>query len=277
MKYGIEYPRQFKLTPENYYSNEAAWAYMSVSQLKQFQCCEAKAMAVLNGEYKDPDEDALLIGSYVHAAVEGEEALQKFKESTPQIFSSKGPTKGELKSEYRHADRMVQTLRDDELCSMMLTGMNEQIVTAELFGVMWKAKIDILAPDEGRIVDLKTVKSIRERYYNAEKGRYESFVEAYGYCLQMAVYVALEHEYNSGFGTLEPFIVAVSKEDIPDKAVICFDEETMMQQLDIVGSKLPRVLAVKEGRAEPKRCGTCRYCRKTKKATIIHYMNLLEA
>lgn len=265
-----------KLDASNYYSLEANRAYMSVSQLKQFCKCEACAMALLKGEYKEPDEDCLLIGSYVHDAVESPEALERFKAEKPQIFSSKGPTKGELKSDYKNADRMVQTLRDDELCSMMLQGMNEQIVTAELFGVMWKAKIDILAPDEGRIVDLKTVKSIRERYYNAEKGRYESFVEAYGYCLQMAVYSELERIYSARTERLEPYIVAVSKEDIPDKAVICFDEQTMEEQLEIVRLKLSRVLAVKEGREAPKRCGKCRYCRKTGKATIIHYMNLLE-
>ena len=34
-----------KLTEENYYSNEADWQYMSVSQYKKFLECEAAAVA----------------------------------------------------------------------------------------------------------------------------------------------------------------------------------------------------------------------------------------
>jgi hypothetical protein len=264
-----------KLTAENYYSQEANLAYMSVSQYKDFLKCEAAALAKLNGEYEEPKQDCFLLGSYVHAALEG--TLEQFKADNPEVFSSRGATKGELKSEYRHGDVMIQTLRDDELCSMMLQGMNEQIITAELYGVQWKAKIDILAPEEGRIVDLKTVKSIRERYWNAEKGRYESFVECYGYTLQMAVYSELERLCSRRFERLEPFIVAVSKEDVPDKAVICFDEHTMETELQTLREKLPRVVAVKAGKEEPKRCEKCRYCRSTKKAQIIHFMSLVEA
>ena len=43
-----------KLTHENYYSPEANQAYMSVSQFKAFDRCEAAALAELRGE--DPEE-----------------------------------------------------------------------------------------------------------------------------------------------------------------------------------------------------------------------------
>ena len=39
------------LTNDNYYSPEANWEYMSVSQYKQFLKCEAAAMAQLKGEW----------------------------------------------------------------------------------------------------------------------------------------------------------------------------------------------------------------------------------
>lgn len=262
------------LTPENYHSREANQIYMSVSQYKDFLKCEAAALAKLNGEYSEGKQDCFLIGSYVHSAVEG--TLDAFKEENPEIFSSKGPSKGELKAEYRNADKMIETLKEDELCWQMLQGMNEKIITANLYGVLWKIRIDILAEDEGRLVDLKTVKSIRERYWNSYKGHHESFIETYGYILQMAVYTEIERLDAQRFDRLEPFIVAVSKEEVPDKAVICFDDNSLDSELAQLSEKLPHVMDVKQGFTEPTRCEKCRYCRQTKKAKIIHYMNLLE-
>lgn len=262
------------LTPENYHSREANQLYMSVSQYKDFLQCESSALAKLNGDYTEQKGDCFLIGSYVHAAIEG--TLDQLKEEHPEIFSSRGNSKGELKADYKNAEKMIETIRNDELCSQMLQGMNEKIITGELYGVKWKTRIDILAEDHGRLVDLKTVKSIRERYWNALKGHHESFVEAYGYILQMAVYSEIERLQAHRFERLEPFIVAVSKEDVPDKAVICFDDNSLDAELRKLQENLPHVVDVKLGFTEPKRCEKCRYCRQTKKAKIIHYLNLLE-
>ena len=264
------------LTPENYYSNEANRHYMSVSQYKDFLKCEAAALAKLNGEYEESKQDCFLLGSYVHAAIESVEANVKFREEHPEIFCSTGKNKGELKSEYRSADVMIDTILSDDLCATMLQGEKELIVTAELFGVLWKAKIDVCSPDDGRITDLKTVKSIREKYYNPTLGRYESFIEHFGYTTQLAVYSELERLHSKRFERLEPFIVAVSKEDVPDKEIICFDDATLETELQKVRERLPRVQSVKLGYVEPERCEKCKYCRKTKKAQIVHYSNLLE-
>jgi hypothetical protein len=264
-----------KLTEENYYSQEANQHYMSVSQFKGFRKCEAQAMAKIKGEYKEPSADHFLIGSYVGAAIEGETALESFKLNNPEILSTQGKTKGELKSEFRHADTMVNALLADEECRRKLQGEKEVIVTAELFGVLWKAKLDVHAPDEGIITDLKTVKSLYEKYWDGT--RYVSFIQYFGYDIQLAVYSELEKIQNKRFERLEPLIVAVSKEDIPDKAVICFDEIMIEQQLDIVQRHLPRIIEVKSELVEPIRCEKCRYCRQTKKVNgMIHYLDLLE-
>lgn len=264
-----------KLTEDNYYSQEANRYYMSVSQFKDFNRCEAQALAKLNGEHEEAKADCFIIGSYVGAAIEGDHAFKKFVEENPGIFSSRGETKGELKADYKKADVMVNALMSDPLCKQMLEGDKEVIVIAELYGVMWKAKLDVHNPDEGRIVDLKTAKGIRERYWM--DGKWVSFIENFGYVLQMAVYSELERIYNDRFESLEPMIVAVSKEDVPDKAVICFDEQSLREELMMVQEKLPRIIAVKEGLEEPKRCGKCRYCRKTKQVNgLIHYLDLLE-
>jgi hypothetical protein len=93
----------------------------------------------------------------------------------------------------------------------------------------------------------------------------------------MAVYCELERLHSKRFERLEPFIVAVSKEDVPDKAVICFDDETLSAELGKVHQNLSRVIDVKTGNKQPKRCEKCRYCRETKTSEIIHFLNLLEA
>lgn len=264
-----------KLTAKNYYSREANIHYMSVSQYKDFRKCEAGALAKLKGEYSEPAADHFLIGSYVGAAIEGPAVLEQFKLDHPQIFSSRGESKGQLKSDYKQADTMVEALRSDEECRSKLQGDKEVIVTAELFGVLWKAKLDVYAPDEGFITDLKTVKGIYEKYWDGS--RYVSFVQYYGYDIQMAVYTELEKIQNHRFERLEPLLVAVSKEDVPDKAVICFDDLMIEQQLESVAANLPRIIEVKNELVEPNRCERCRYCRTTKQVKgMIHYLNLLE-
>lgn len=264
-----------KLTEENYFSREANLEYMSVSQYKSFLECEEGALAKLNG-FEDESKECMIVSSYVHAAIEGEEALEKFRKKNPSIFSTRGETKGELKSNYKHAEKMVEVLMNDDICKQMLQGEKEIIVTAELFGVKWKCKIDVLAEDQGRISDIKAIKSIYETYWMPQEGRRVSFIEKYNYVLQMAVYSKVESVYNKRFEALEPFIVAVSKESEPDKEIICFDENSLNYELEKLQANLPRVMAVKEGFEEPKRCGNCKYCRQTKKAKIVHYQNIME-
>lgn len=266
-----------KLYESNYFSAEADRFYFSNSQFKKFVECEAQAVAKLNGEYAEPQSDALLVGSYVHAAIEGAEALEQFKALHPEIVASSGKNKGELKEKYQQADKMVNTLLSDPLCVEMLKGWKEQIVTAELFGVPWKAKIDIYAAHAGRIVDVKTTESLRKKIWIPAEARYGSFVEAYGYTTQMALYSEIERIYCKRTERLEPFIVAVSKEDEPDKAIVMFDAETLERELLRVQAMLPRIIEVKHGEVEPHRCERCRFCRSTKKAEIVHYASLLDA
>lgn len=245
---------------------------MSVSQFKSFLKCEAAAIAKLNGEYEGPKSDALLLGSYVHSWLEG--TTEEFKTNNPEIFSSRGATKGRLKSEYQNANKMIQVLESDPFCMMALEGQKEVIMTGELFGLPWKIRMDVYNPKQGRFADLKTVKAIHEKVWHEDYG-YCSFVEAYGYIIQLAVYSEIESQ-NRGGEWLESFIVAVSKEAIPDKAIITVDHERLQEELNFVGSKIERIQAVKSGELEPKRCEKCEYCRKTKMITnVIHYMELI--
>lgn len=259
-----------ELNSQNYHSLEANRHYMSNSQLKDFEDCEAAAMAKLSGEYIAPSNDAFLFGSYVHAYVEG--TLDEFKENTPELFNSKG----ELYAKYETAGTMIETIKRDPFIQFVLQGQKEIIMTADMFGAPWKIKVDVLNLDRGRIVDLKTVKGIYTKHWNTSQGVYESFVEHYKYIRQMAVYVEVERLNSGRDGWLEPLIVAISKETVPDKEVIGFDDGRLQMELEETERLMQRVLSVKHGHEPPISCGRCNYCKRKKMLRgIIHYNDLI--
>lgn len=261
-----------KLNKDNYYTLEADRHYMSVSQYKNFLKCEAATMAKLKGEYAEPKTEALLFGSYVHSWLDG--SMKEFIEQNPDLFSSKGATKGQLKAQYKLADEMIEVLKNDPFIMMALDGEKEVIMTGELFELPWKIRMDVYNPNFGRFADLKTVKAIRDKYWHDDFG-YCSFVEAYGYVTQMAIYSEVESQ-NRGGDWLESFIVAVSKETPPDKAVITIDYDSLTNELEAVGGRMERIREVKLGNLEPSSCGKCEYCRRNKKITsVTHYLELI--
>ncbi|WP_336774233.1 PD-(D/E)XK nuclease-like domain-containing protein [Paenibacillus sp. MMO-58] len=268
---------QLKLNPNNYFSRAANLRYMSVSQFKGFLPayggCEAKSMAELAGLYERPDKTAFDEGHYVHAWNQG--TLDEFKDANPDLYSSRGATAGQLKSNFKHCDKMIQTLESDPTAIKALAGQKEVIFTAELFGIQWKIMIDSYQPGVGMFGDLKALKEIDGKFWNKEANRYENFLDHYGYTLQMAVYAEIERLATGRDVWLIPHLVVVTKQDPPDHEIIYFDYEAIEQQLGIVERHIERVKAVKSGQAEPERCESCDYCRSTKKIKHIkHYREL---
>ena len=232
------------LTNENYYSPEANREYMSVSQYKDFQKCEAMAMATLNGEWKKPSTTALLVGSYVDAWFEG--TLDGFKAENPGIFKRDGT----LKADFQQAEEIIDFIQKDPKFMEFMVGEKQIIKTAELFGAKWKIKIDSYFPHD-KIVDGKVMRSM-------ERIMGKSFVEHWGYDLQMAIYSAVEG------GNLDTYLAVVTKQDPPDKEVIIVPLWRREEILSEVERNLPHILDVKSGRIPPERCGVCDYCRATK-------------
>ena len=261
-----------KLTHENYYSPEANEAYMSTSQFKAFDRCEAAALAELRGEYQPAPSTAMLVGSYVDAAVSGE--LDSFQEMHPEIFKRDGT----LKAEYQNAETIYRRLMSDDLFRRMVSGKNQVILTGDIAGVPFKAKLDSLLSGEqaaeiiekypntaewlglgtGAIVDLKVMRDTQPEWSEGER---VPFPVAWGYDIQGAVYQALE-----GHG-LPFFIAAVTKENPADIELIGIDQSSLDARLREVETRAPRYQAIKEGYLEPTRCGTCAYCRSTKRLT----------
>jgi hypothetical protein len=232
------------LNNENYYLPESNWQYMSVSQYKQFNKCEARAMAELKGEWVQPKSTALLVGSYVDAWFEG--TLGEFRSENPEIFKKDGS----LKADYVQAEEIIYKLMEDDLFMKYMSGETQKIFTKELFGVPWKIKIDSLLPD--KIVDLKVMRSI-------ERIMGKSFVEHWGYDLQMAIYSEVHG------GDLDTYLAVATKQTPMDKEIIHIPKWRREELLDEVQRFLPHIMDVKSGKVEPERCGVCEYCRASKK------------
>lgn len=249
-----------ELTRDNYYSPEADRKYMSCSQFEDFLRCEAAAYARIFGSYKPSPSKAFLVGNYFHTYFEGPDAHEQFvNEHADEIFLKRGG----LKAEFRQADEMVAAAISDPTIRKIIEtdGEKEKILTGELFGVPWRIRLDKYITDPARtIVDWKTVRTIR--------GGEDSFIEKYNYPFRAAVYMEIEKQ-NSGEEKDAAFwLVCLSKEDPPDKALISMnDSERQKYELEIVENNLERIVKIKNGEITPRRCGKCAYCRATNKIT----------
>lgn len=254
-----------KLNEENYFSEEADFEFMSVSQYKEFAGtpgklgCEERAMASLRGEYQREKTTALMVGSYVDAYFEGGESFGNFQIRNPEIFTKNGG----LKAEYRKADDIIDRIERDEFFMECMSGEKQVIMTGDIFGIPWKIKMDSYIPDKV-IVDLKIVESIRKQKWVKEYGNMD-FIRYWGYDIQGAIYQEVVYQ-NTG-KRLPFYIAAASKEPTTDIQVIHVWDQFLRQAMDSVQFHIERVKAVKGGEEKPERCGVCDYCLETK---VIH-------
>ena len=291
-----------KLTDGNYYSVEADKEFMSCSQYQAFMECEAKQMAKLQGRWVDEPKEAFTVGNYLHSYFESAEAHKKFCEDnfnsiykTKEVTVKRATKTSEAVKEtvvtgkyapYQQADKMIATLENDKTIKEFIDmpGENEKIVQGEIFGVPWRGKLDKYIEKWRMIIDYKTVANIWETAYNPVTKERETFVQTYGYLFRAAVYSLLEYQmfYNKTFeesyrdllacySDLCDFIlICVSKQDYPDKELIRLNHaQEYIRALESVKENLYRITQLKAGLIVPKRCGTCDYCRATKKITGI--------
>ena len=273
------------LTAENYYSREANMEYMSVSQFKAFDRCQAAAMAELRGEYAPAASTAMLVGGYVDAWFSGE--LPLFQAQHPEIFKRDGT----LKSEYIKAQEIISRMESDDLFSLLMAGKKQVILTGEIAGVPFKGKVDSLLDAEacqnivklfpetaevlgesprGAIVDQKVMRDLRPVWSDEDHSKLP-FVEAYGYDIQGAVYRELE---SHGL----PFVLAVgTKEAVTDLAALTISDADLTSALYQVEDRAPYYQKIKRGELQPRRCEHCDYCKATRQLTgIIDYRDLVD-
>jgi len=241
-----------QLNEMNYFSHEAEIKYFSASQIKSFKRCEAATMAELTGMRLRPVSQALMVGQYVDAALTGD--LDEWCGCHPEIKKRDGT----LKAEFLQASEMVGRANRDELFMNFLEGEHQTILTADLFGVPFKAKLDVLGPD--RIVDLKTVRDLKSQYLPGQ-GRVD-FATAWDWPLQMAIYQKI-YEKNEGV-KLPCYLAVITKETPADIRIIQIEQERMDAEIAWLEQKLPRYEAIKNGVIDPERCEVCEWCRESR-------------
>lgn len=264
---------KIKLSNENYYSHETDFEYQSATWFKKYISCEAEAQAELLGQWKPPDDQvALLMGNYLHSYFESAEAHEAFiAQNQSKLISSKGKTKGQLKSDYKVAETMIEALDSDRRFLGLYQGTKEAIVTGEIYGVQWKGKIDCLNLDRGYFIDLKTSQNLHKRFWNSETHKWQSFIAEYNYSLQMWVYQQLIHQT---FGIwCQPYIVAVDKQTVPDKAIISIPGYRLEEAEQMIAAYQERIENVRQGLVKPIRCERCDYCKSTKQLNKIISMD----
>ena len=233
------------LTSKNYFSPRANRIYFSASQVKAFKKCEAMALAEIKGKYFRPASQALMVGSYVDAALTGD--VEAWILQHPEVLKRDGS----LKAEFVQAQEMVDRAKRDPVFREYLRGRHQAIMTGKLFGVPFKAKFDALRED--RIVDLKTVRDM-EPVYLPGQGRVD-FATAWDWPLQMAIYQKIV-EINKGV-KLPCFLAVITNETPADIAVIQIEQERMDAEMAWLEQALPRYEAIKSGVILPERCGHC--------------------
>ena len=264
----------FVLTNENYYSQEANERYMSVHQYLDFvghmgvEGCEKRAMAALKGEYVKPRTKPMLVGSYVDAYFEG--TLDELKQNTPELFTQKG----ELRAEFKQADKMIERATRDAKFMEYMSGDKQVIMTGYLFGCDWKIKMDSYVPGKA-IVDLKTSSDNLHKAWRVQDYGYANCAEYWGYTIQMAVYQKIV-EINTG-KKLPCYLAFITKEDSPELKLCYIDQMTLDHSLNEVEMNMASVLMVKSGEADPIPCGKCDYCKATEPIEeVINIADLIE-
>jgi len=147
-----------------------------------------------------------------------------------------------------------------------------------MFGCQWKILIDSYFKKEKRFGDLKVLQSLYKHFWNIEAECWDNIFQHFGYFTGAAIYAEVERLKHKRKTYYEPFIVAVSKENYPDKEVISFisQEESIdhfvAMHLSVVESNMPRILAVKNGKEKPRKCRKCDCCRDSKMLSgTVHY------
>lgn len=242
------------ITQTDYYSHENSLKYMGATQFKNFEKCEAAAMAEINEEYAHKKATSLLVGSYVDAHFEG--TLDIFKAKNPEIFKKDG----DLKADYKQADYIINRIERDSFFMKAMDGEKQRIMVGEIEGIPVKIKIDSYR-EHKTIVDLKVIKDFSPIYVNG-RGKL-SFYEAWGYDIQGAIYQEIVRQ-NTG-ETLPFVLAAATKENETDLQVISLDQSELDAAMEIVKANIGRYAAIKAGTETPTRCEHCDYCKFTKK------------
>lgn len=274
------------LTADNYHSLEADRAYMSSHQFANWvECPECEAYRQ-RGEYSEDLIDvfeesskALALGSYVDCALTQPDHLAEFmRREESRWFRKERKTKQRPVPGFDYdsptalleaGQRMVRRAKRSELFMASLKGEYQVIIVWEMYGIWWKAMLDLVDSETCSAGDVKTTASISGTFWNSELRAHVPFYENFNYWRQFAIY---REAYKAKYGKYPDyfFMPTVSSEKHPDIEIFLFDEiDRFETELRKIEEKAPQVIAWKSGTENPKRCEKCDYCKETKVLTTV--------
>lgn len=174
-----------------------------------------------------------LIGGYFHTAILEPDKLKKYRiveASTRNTNVYKEFSGGEmclLQHEVDQLELMIDKVLGNNVCKGLIRDGNvdyEVPGIAEINGVMWKGKADILNHSEKLIIDLKTTSNILDFKYSAKKYNYDSqayiYKQIFGYDL---VFVAIDkNTHQIGIYDCSPEFLSRGRDKV-DKAIEAYE------------------------------------------------------
>lgn len=228
--------------------------YMSVSRYKKLNKCELDGLE----DFTTPSP-SMLVGSYVDHYVEG--TLEEFIENNPEIISSRGPTKGKLKSEFRQADEICEYIDSNKRIQQFLSGEKQTVMTGNINNIPFKIKMDSYSKGIA-INDLKVMRSVSNSH-----GEFIDFITPWGYDIQLACYQEIVFQ-NTG-EKLPCYIVAITKENPINSVIVNIPQHILDSRLYDVQENIEHLYKIWTNEIEPEGCGVCKTCIEQRKNTPI--------
>lgn len=249
------------LTQENYFSKEADLEYMSVSQFKLFRECEAKALAIIQGQEPSIYKDAFLEGKLFEALVSGDSNLFMAKHNE-DIISKTGKTAGQPKANFKKVFNAAEKFNQQEFFKNIINKCDKQVIlTGEIEGIKVKCALDLFDKDTNSIYDIKCMGNFDDQWNKSEK-KYVPWYYNWGYVLQLAVYREIVKQ---NFGEPKEIgLFAATKEEIPDIQALSFDFSLLDIELEEFKRNIKRYDNIKKGIETPVACTLCSYCKEHK-------------
>lgn len=234
--------------------------YMSTSQFKAFEECEAAALAELFGTYNRQEKECFTEGKLFESIICGN--VNKFIEEHPEMVSNRGTTKGELKSNYKNILVSAEAFLDQPVFTEIIARCEQQvIVTGEIAGIKFKGCVDFYDPKTGNGYDAKCVKDLKKLYSESD-GFFVNWYFARGYHYQAAIYRELIRQTFKKVG--RQHLIVATKESVPNVEYYQFTDEILDNAMEIIEQFAPHYNKIKKGIGYAEQCGKCDYCKSAK-------------
>ena len=239
------------LTQNNYHSDEARRLYLSASAIKQAKQCEFSFCNPKQDDFKT----AFVAGHLFELlATQDIDGLNRLYAEHPEMISSQGKTKGQLKVEYRDVSICAERVRNQPfLCDLIDRAEKQTILTGTILGEPVRMMSDLIVDDW--IIDLKTAKDFK-KVWSDEVNTYVEWWQSWNYPIQMWIYREIARQ--NGLKINHTGLIGVSKANY-DMQAIEISEDLLKQAgadtLYVIG----RIKDIRIG-AEPIRCECCPTC-----------------